>query len=165
MFFFSSLEMRYCIDFLSQYDPPPYCIPILADIRTFRWDRLGKQQRELTGRLFDVIMMDPPWQLATANPTRGVAIAYEQLSDDVIRAIPLHRVQTDGYLFLWVINAKYRLALELLQTWGYTFVDEIVWVKCNRSRRMAKSHGFYLQHSKETCFVAKIVGLMRCSDE
>ena len=165
MLFFSSLEMRYCIDLLSQYDPPPYCIPILADIRTFRWDRLGKQQRELTGRLFDVIMMDPPWQLATANPTRGVAIAYEQLSDDVIRAIPLHRVQTDGYLFLWVINAKYRLALELLQTWGYTFVDEIVWVKCNRSRRMAKSHGFYLQHSKETCFVAKIVGLMRCSDE
>lgn len=35
------------------------------------------------------------------------------------------------------------------------FVDEIAWVKCNRNRRMAKSHGFYLQHSKETCFVAK----------
>ena len=35
------------------------------------------------------------------------------------------------------------------------FVDEIAWIKCNRSRRLAKSHGFYLQHSKETCFVAK----------
>ena len=41
-----------------------------------------------------------------------------------------------------------------------SFVDEIAWVKCNRSKRMAKSHGFYLQHSKETCFVAKIVVLM-----
>lgn len=40
-----------------------------------------------------------------------------------------------------------------------SFVDEIAWVKCNRSKRMAKSHGFYLQHSKETCFVAKIVVL------
>ena len=35
------------------------------------------------------------------------------------------------------------------------FVDEIAWIKCNKSRRLAKSHGFYLQHSKETCFVAK----------
>lgn len=28
---------------------------------------------------FDVIMMDPPWQLATANPTRGVALGYSQV--------------------------------------------------------------------------------------
>ena len=33
---------------------------------------LGQTQREFTGRGFDVIMMDPPWQLATSNPTRGV---------------------------------------------------------------------------------------------
>lgn len=25
-------------------------------------------------------MMDPPWQLATANPTRGVALGYSQLT-------------------------------------------------------------------------------------
>lgn len=151
--------MRYCVQTLSRYDPPPDSIPLRADIRTFDWERLAKAQRELTGRLFDVIMMDPPWQLATANPTRGVAIAYEQLGDDVIRLMPLDLIQTDGYLFLWVINAKYRVALDLLEGWGYTFVDEIAWVKCNRSRRLAKSHGFYLQHSKETCLVAKKVGV------
>lgn len=149
--------MRYCVQTLSRYDPPPDSIPLRADIRTFDWERLANAQRELTGRLFDVIMMDPPWQLATANPTRGVAIAYEQLGDDVIRLMPLDLIQTDGYLFLWVINAKYRVALDLLEAWGYTFVDEIAWVKCNRSRRLAKSHGFYLQHSKETCLVARKV--------
>ena len=25
---------------------------------------------------FDVIVMDPPWQLASATPTRGVALGY-----------------------------------------------------------------------------------------
>lgn len=25
-------------------------------------------------------MMDPPWQLATANPTRGVALGYSQVT-------------------------------------------------------------------------------------
>jgi mRNA (2'-O-methyladenosine-N6-)-methyltransferase len=34
-------------------------------------------------------------------------------------------------------------------------VDEIVWVKVTNSRRLAKSHGFYLQHAKEVCLVAK----------
>jgi hypothetical protein len=32
-------------------------------------------------------------------------------------------------------------------------VDEIVWVKVTVNRRLAKSHGYYLQHAKEVCLV------------
>ena len=32
---------------------------------------------------FDVIVMDPPWQLASSQPTRGVAIGYAQLPNKV----------------------------------------------------------------------------------
>ena len=77
--------MDLCVRLLSQYDPPPLSIPINADIRTFDWTALGKKQFETVGRYYDVIMMDPPWQLATANPTRGVGVRTE---DDVGR----HRV-------------------------------------------------------------------------
>ena len=56
---------------------------------------------------------------------------------------------------MWVINAKYQWTLNQFKAWGYTFVDEIVWVKVTNSRRLAKSHGFYLQHAKEVCLVAK----------
>jgi mRNA (2'-O-methyladenosine-N6-)-methyltransferase len=34
---------------------------------TYDWSKLSSLMH------FDVIMMDPPWQLATANPTRGLA--------------------------------------------------------------------------------------------
>jgi mRNA (2'-O-methyladenosine-N6-)-methyltransferase len=34
-------------------------------------------------------------------------------------------------------------------------VDEIVWVKVTVNRRLAKSHGYYLQHAKEVCMVAR----------
>lgn len=34
-------------------------------------------------------------------------------------------------------------------------VDEIVWVKMTVNKRLAKSHGYYLQHAKEICLVAK----------
>ena len=44
---------------------PPECIPIHANVMTFDWSKLSSLTQ------FDVIMMDPPWQLATANPTRG----------------------------------------------------------------------------------------------
>jgi mRNA (2'-O-methyladenosine-N6-)-methyltransferase len=44
-------------------------------------------------RLFDVITMDPPWQLSSANPTRGVAIAYDTLSDiEILDRIPFDKL-------------------------------------------------------------------------
>ena len=30
-----------------------------------------------------------------------------------------------------------------------------MWVKCTVNRRLAKSHGYYLQHAKELCLVAR----------
>jgi len=40
-----------------------------------------------------------------------------------------------------------------------SYVDDITWVKQTVNRRMAKGHGYYLQHAKETCLVGKKVGL------
>ncbi|KAK4527629.1 hypothetical protein GAYE_SCF42G5553 [Galdieria yellowstonensis] len=130
------------------YEIPPHCIPIRCDVREAPWDRLTQLVDN-----FDAIMMDPPWQLATANPTRGVALGYNQLSDECIASLPIHKLQKNGFMFIWVINAKYRTALHLFQRWGYRLVDDISWVKYTVNRRFAKNHGFYLQHAKETCLV------------
>ena len=98
--------------------------------------------------------MDPPWQLSSANPTRGVAIAYDTLSDvDILDRVPFDQLQESGFLFIWVINAKMRFALELYKRYGYKLVDEIVWVKQTVNGKIAKGHGYYLQHAKETCLV------------
>ncbi|KAI9295515.1 MT-A70 [Neoconidiobolus thromboides FSU 785] len=99
--------------------------------------------------------MDPPWQLATHAPTRGVAIGYQQLPDTLIESLPINDLQDNGFIFIWVINNKYVKAFELMKQWGYEYVDDITWVKQTVNRRMAKGHGFYLQHAKETCLVGK----------
>jgi hypothetical protein len=67
----------------SEWAVPPHCVPIHANVTTFDWPRLYSVCQ------FDVVMMDPPWQLATANPTRGVALGYSQLSDDHITRLPV----------------------------------------------------------------------------
>ena len=71
------------------------------------------------GRLFDIITMDPPWQLSSANPTRGVAIAYDTLTDTLINALPMSTIQENGFLFIWVINNKYKFALEFFERHKY----------------------------------------------
>ncbi|PVU96369.1 hypothetical protein BB560_005813, partial [Smittium megazygosporum] len=129
-------------------DAPNYCIPIKANVMDFEWERLANACQ------FDAIVMDPPWQLASQAPTRGVAIAYQQLPDVCIESLPIQKLQNEGgLLFIWVINNKFSKAFELFKAWGYTFVDDITWVKQTVNRRMAKGHGYYLQHAKETCLV------------
>ncbi|KAJ3243947.1 hypothetical protein HDU78_011610 [Chytriomyces hyalinus] len=127
---------------------PEWSVPINADVLSFDFKKLGSITQ------FDVILMDPPWQLASNAPSRGVTISYSTLSDDAIQSIPMHHLQTNGFLFIWVINAKYVKAFELMEKWGYIYCDDITWVKRTVNRRMAKGHGHYLQHAKETCLVA-----------
>eukprot|EP01117_Protostelium_nocturnum_P018772 TRINITY_DN791_c0_g1_i1.p1 TRINITY_DN791_c0_g1~~TRINITY_DN791_c0_g1_i1.p1 ORF type:complete len:307 (-),score=138.39 TRINITY_DN791_c0_g1_i1:111-1031(-) len=134
---------------LELFKVPEFCIPIRTDVRSVDWDALSQEVQ------FDVITMDPPWQLAGANPTRGVAIGYKQLPNKDIMDIPIHKLQKNGFLFIWVINARYTFALEMFERWGYELVDDITWVKTTVHRRMAKGHGFYLQHAKETCLVGR----------
>jgi mRNA (2'-O-methyladenosine-N6-)-methyltransferase len=56
--------------------------------------------------------MDPPWVLSTAAPVRGVATSYDTLTDkDIIELLPFDILQHNGFLFIWVINNKYRFAL------------------------------------------------------
>ena len=128
-------------------------VPVFADVQSFDFAKLARHQKALTGRLFDVVMMDPPWRLATAQPSRGVAIGYSSLNDDCIQNLPVATMQDSGFLLIWVINAKYALACEMFDRWGYGLVDEIVWVKKTVTGKIAKGHGFYLQHAKETCLV------------
>lgn len=128
---------------------PPNCVPINADVRNFDFACLGKSMS------FDVIMMDPPWYLATNSCTRGVHISYSSLNDLEILDLPLNLLQQSGFLFLWTINNKFTKAIEMMQNWGYEFIDEIVWVKSTVNRRLAKGHGYLLQHAKESCLVGR----------
>lgn len=82
------------------------------NVKKFDFKKLGKSQQKNGGRLFDVITMDPPWILSTGNPVRGVATNYDTLTDlDLLEIIPFNKLQENGFLFIWVINAKYRFAL------------------------------------------------------
>ena len=129
----------------NEFIPPPFSTPIKANVLEFDWKSFDKE--------FDVVTLDPPWMLASTQPSRGVAIGYKTISDDLIANLPIKGLQTNGLIFLWVINNKFKFGFDLLEKWGYDYVDDITWVKKTVNRRVAKGHGYYLQHAKETCLV------------
>lgn len=123
-------------------------IPINADIRDLDFNNVCKEHGP-----FDVILMDPPWQLAGNKPSRGVRLTYNQLPDTILQDLPIKTLQSAGFIFVWVINNKYVTAIDFLKRWGYKVIDDVAWIKKTVNRRLAKCHGYYLQHAKETCIV------------
>jgi len=49
-----------------------------------------------------------------------------------MRAMPIPTLQDEGLLFLWVTGRAMEVGRECLRVWGYTRIDEVVWVKTNQ---------------------------------
>lgn len=122
-------------------------IAISADIREFNWKQLGSLQK------FDVIVMDPPWQITFSTVTRGVQLSYDQLESKTIAQMPLHYVQDNGFMFMWVVASQLMNGISMMKKWGYKIVNTINWIKVSKSGIYLPSHGYYFQHNKETLLV------------
>ncbi len=116
--------------------PPQW---INCDLKSFDVSLLGK---------WDLIVADPPWDIHMALP-------YGTMSDDDMRAMPIPQLQDEGLIFLWVTGRAMELGRELLSIWGYTRVDELIWVKVGQTQRLIRTGrtGHWLNHTKEHCLV------------
>jgi mRNA m6A methyltransferase catalytic subunit len=56
------------------------------------------------------------------------------MTDDEMRAMPIPTLQDEGILFLWVTGRAMEVGRECFRVWGYTRVDEVIWVKTNQVR-------------------------------
>ncbi|KAI8916970.1 N6-adenosine-methyltransferase 70 kDa subunit [Powellomyces hirtus] len=112
---------------------------IQCDVRKFDFNVAGK---------FAVIMADPPWDIHMNLP-------YGTMTDDEMRAMPISRLQDDGFIFLWVTGRAMELGRECLAIWGYKRVDELVWVKIMQLQKLIRTGrtGHWLNHSKEHCLI------------
>ncbi|KDR83391.1 hypothetical protein GALMADRAFT_235496 [Galerina marginata CBS 339.88] len=116
--------------------PPQW---INCDLRTFDYSTLGK---------FHVIMADPPWDIHMSLP-------YGTMNDDEMRKMPIPILQDEGFLFLWVTGRAMEVGRECMRVWGYTRIDEVVWVKTNQLQRVIRTGrtGHWLNHTKEHMLV------------
>lgn len=77
------------------------------------------------------------------------------MTDDEMRAMPIPTLQDEGLLFLWVTGRAMEVGRECLRVWGYTRIDEVIWLKTNQLQRVIRTGrtGHWLNHTKEHMLV------------
>lgn len=85
---------------------------------------------EVPDGLFDVIVMDPPWAYGTGYDADGRRCAnpYPEMTQDELKALDLP-ASDNCVLFLWTTHKFIWDAKELLDVWGFSYRNMLVWDK------------------------------------
>lgn len=105
----------------------------------------------LDGKTFDMILADPPWQY-NKWPARGNASNhYPTMTPNELLAMPVSTIaKRDSVLLMWTTGLKLPEAIELMQTWGFTYKGVFcTWVKTTKAGDPAMSCGFYTRSGSE----------------
>lgn len=85
---------------------------------------------------YSTIVVDPPWPYPEGWPGWGMtaaerrALPYTSMSLDEIAALPVRSIaEKEGYLFLWTTNRHLPAAFDVLESWGFTYRQAVVWCK------------------------------------
>lgn len=116
--------------------PPQW---INCDVRYLPFGILGK---------FAVIISDPAWDIHMSLP-------YGTCKDDELLELPMHELQDEGIIMLWVTGRSIEIGRKALLKWGYHISDEMIWIKLNQLKRtiVTGRTGHWLNHSKEHLLV------------
>lgn len=87
--------------------------------------------------IFRCIVADPPWRMDTGPDTFGGtgesghdALAYEQMSVEDIKALPVEEhAADDAHLYLWTTNRYVEAAYDVARAWGFKPSVLLVWAK------------------------------------
>ncbi|VEI13632.1 MT-A70 family methyltransferase [Trueperella bialowiezensis] len=104
---------------------------------------------------FSTILADPPWRFA--NRTGKVAPEHRRLDRystmdlDAIKSLPVSDVAAkNAHLYLWVPNALLPDGLEVMKSWGFRYVSNIIWAKRRKDGGPdGRGVGFYFRNVTE----------------
>ncbi|MVX57838.1 MT-A70 family methyltransferase [Parasutterella muris] len=104
---------------------------------------------------FKTILADPPWRFS--NRTGKVAPEHKRLgryatmSLEEIMALPVAECANENsHLYLWVPNALLPEGLEVMKSWGFRYVSNIIWAKRRKDGGPdGRGVGFYFRNVTE----------------
>ncbi len=111
--------------------------------------------RRFAGDRFGTILADPPWQFQ--NRTGKMAPEHKRLSRyptmplEEIMALPVGALAAEtAHLYLWVPNALLPEGLKVMESWGFRYKTNLVWLKTRRDGGPdGRGVGFYFRNVTE----------------
>ncbi len=104
---------------------------------------------------FQTVMADPPWRFTNRTgkvaPEHRRLDRYSTMSMEAIKALPVSTVAAkNAHLYLWVPNALLPDGLDVMSSWGFRYVSNIVWAKRRKDGGPdGRGVGFYFRNVTE----------------
>jgi N6-adenosine-specific RNA methylase IME4 len=102
--------------------------------RTQREKALGAKQLALPDKRYGVIVADPEWNDTVWSEETGMdrhaSNHYPTSDPSVIASRPVASIAAkDAVLFLWTTNQHLRIAIGVLESWGFEYKSNYIWGK------------------------------------
>ena len=106
--------------------------------RTTREHELGAKQKALPQKQYGVIVADPEWHDEVWSEHTGMdrhaGNHYPTSTADVIASRPVGSIAApDCVLFLWSTNQHLRIAISVMEAWGFEYKSNYCWGKTHIS--------------------------------
>lgn len=101
------------------------------------------------------VYADPPWRFTNRTgkvaPEHRRLDRYDTMTQEEICALPVEEVVADNaHLYLWVPNALLPQGLEVMRSWGFRYVSNLVWAKRRKDGGPdGRGVGFYFRNVTE----------------
>lgn len=111
-----------------------------------------------TGK-YNIILADPPWRFrvwSQAGAGRTASSHYPVMHTKDICALPVEELaEEDAVLFLWSVPPNLPAALEVIESWGFTYKTVgLSWIKMNKDGSPFMGMGYYTRANAEMCLLA-----------
>ncbi len=104
---------------------------------------------------FSTILADPPWRFSNRTgkvaPEHRRLDRYSTMTLEAIKALPIASVAAkNAHLYLWVPNALLPEGMDVMRSWGFHYVTNIVWAKRRKDGGPdGRGVGFYFRNVTE----------------
>jgi len=97
--------------------------------------------------VYKCIVADPPWkENGGGKIKRGADKHYPLLSTEEISKLNIPAIaDKDCWLYLWVTNNFLKEGIQVMESWGFRYINNIAWIKDRFGL------GYYLRGNHELC--------------
>eukprot|EP00924_Labyrinthula_sp_SR-Ha-C_P012394 augustus_masked-scaffold_10-processed-gene-5.57-mRNA-1 protein AED:1.00 eAED:1.00 QI:0/0/0/0/1/1/3/0/1641 len=108
------------------------------------------------GKLFDVVIIDPPYKFCSKDSIRGPSNNFNQVNDKGLVDLSLKRVVRNSLVFVWTFWGKRDLTFQLINKWGLKHVDHLLWIKTTKTGKIRSTLGNLTLKCVEELLICRI---------
>jgi ParB/RepB/Spo0J family partition protein len=119
--------------------------PIYNRLLRYEDESRVKNLRPIAGK-YATLIIDPPWQ-SGGGPD---GTPYTTMTQDELLNLPIPKWSApNSHIYLWATNSEIFNAKALLDHYGFTFKEILVWNKLYKSGTVRQSMGYNFRHTTE----------------